>query len=154
MATVLIVDDDAALREGLAETVGDLGHRPVVAASGIEALARLAAGGVNAVLLDLRMPGDLDGMATLARIRAQAEPPPVLVLTAQDAVDFKVQALRSGADDYVTKPFAFEELLARVEALGRRPKEIRDPVLRVGDLELDTATREVRRAGTPIELTP
>ena len=79
---------------------------------------------------------------------------PILVLTAQDAVDFKVQALRSGADDYVTKPFAFEELLARVEALGRRPKEIRDPVLRVGDLELDTATREVRRAGTPIELTP
>ena len=78
----------------------------------------------------------------------------LLVLTAQDAVDFKVQALRSGADDYVTKPFAFEELLARVEALGRRPKEIREPVLRIGDLELDTGTREVRRGGERIDLTP
>jgi DNA-binding response OmpR family regulator len=79
---------------------------------------------------------------------------PILVLTAQDAVDFKVQALRSGADDYVTKPFAFEELLARVEALGRRPQQLRSPQLKVADLELDTATHEARRAGVPIELTP
>jgi DNA-binding response OmpR family regulator len=79
---------------------------------------------------------------------------PVLVLTAQDAVDAKVTALRSGADDYVTKPFAFEELLARVEALSRRPKAMAPPVQRVGDLTLDQATREVRRAGEVIELTP
>ena len=78
----------------------------------------------------------------------------MLVLTAQDAVDAKVTALRAGADDYVTKPFAFEELLARVEALARRPRALASPVLRVGDLELDQATREVRRGGELIELTP
>ncbi len=104
MATVLIVDDDAALLEGLAETVGDLGHRPVVAASGSEALARLAAGGVNAVLLDLRMPGDLDGMATLARIRAQAEPPPVLVLTAYASPANTIEAMRPTANTLTIMP--------------------------------------------------
>jgi DNA-binding response OmpR family regulator len=76
------------------------------------------------------------------------------VLTAQDAVDAKVATLRAGADDYVTKPFAFEELLARVEALARRPRALAAPVLRVGDLEIDQATREVRRGGVPIEVTP
>jgi two-component system copper resistance phosphate regulon response regulator CusR len=79
---------------------------------------------------------------------------PVLVLTAQDAVDAKVATLRAGADDYVTKPFAFEELLARVEALSRRPQALAPPKLVVGDLELDQSTREVRRSGEPIELTP
>ncbi|HEY6854570.1 MAG TPA: response regulator transcription factor, partial [Gemmatimonadales bacterium] len=78
----------------------------------------------------------------------------ILVLTAQEAVDTKVQALRTGADDYVTKPFAFEELLARVEALGRRPKAIAAPVLKLADLELDTASREVRRGGELVDLTP
>jgi FixJ family two-component response regulator len=78
----------------------------------------------------------------------------LLVLTAQDAVDAKVQALRAGADDYVTKPFAFEELLARVEALSRRPRALAKPTLQVGDLLLDQDTHEVRRAGVLIELTP
>jgi len=115
---------------------------------------RLASGGrYDIIVLDLRLPG-MNGFEMLRTLRDRGNTTPVLVLTAQDSVDFKVQALRAGADDYVTKPFAFEELLARVEALGRRPKEIRDPVLRVGDLELDIATREVRRAGEKIELTP
>jgi two-component system copper resistance phosphate regulon response regulator CusR len=96
----------------------------------------------------------MTGFEVLRTLRDRGVTTPILVLTAQDAVDFKVQALRMGADDYVTKPFAFEELLARVEALGRRPKELRAPVLRVSDLELDTATREVRRSSQPIELTP
>lgn len=78
----------------------------------------------------------------------------MLVLTAQDAVDAKVETLRAGADDYVTKPFAFEELLARAEALLRRPRAMASPQLKVGDLEVDLGTREVRRAGTLIELTP
>jgi DNA-binding response OmpR family regulator len=79
---------------------------------------------------------------------------PVLVLTAQDSVDYKVDALRAGADDYVTKPFAFEELLARIEALSRRPRQLSARTLTVADLELDLDAREVRRAGTIIELTP
>ena len=93
-------------------------------------------------------------MDVLQSLRARGFERPVLVLTAQDAVDAKVSTLRAGADDYVTKPFAFEELLARVEALARRPRAIASPVLHVGDLEIDQATREVRRAGELIELTP
>jgi two-component system, OmpR family, response regulator len=104
-------------------------------------------------VLDLRLPG-MTGLEVLRTLRDRGFTMPILVLTAQDALDFKVTALRSGADDYVTKPFAFEELLARVEALGRRPPQLQSPVLRVVDLELDTATREVRRAGEPVELTP
>jgi DNA-binding response OmpR family regulator len=90
----------------------------------------------------------------LKNLRARGFERPVLVLTAQDAVDAKVEALRAGADDYVTKPFAMEELLARVEALSRRPRALRSPVHKVADLELDTATRVVTRAGEEIELTP
>jgi DNA-binding response OmpR family regulator len=90
----------------------------------------------------------------LHALRARGFERPVLVLTAQDAVDSKVTALRAGADDYVTKPFAFEELLARVEALARRPRALASPTLAVADLLLDQATREVTRAGDPIELTP
>jgi two-component system copper resistance phosphate regulon response regulator CusR len=120
---------------------------------GMEGL-RLASGGLyDLLVLDLRLPG-MTGLEVLRTLRDRGVTMPVLVLTAQDAVDFKVQALRMGADDYVTKPFAFEELLARVEALGRRPKELKSPVLRVADLELDTATHTVRRSGRMIELTP
>src|SRR5688500_4885171 len=115
---------------------------------------RLASGGLyDLLVLDLRLPG-MTGLELLRMLRDRGVTTPVLVLTAQDAVDFKVQALRMGADDYVTKPFAFEELLARVEALNRRPKELKSPVLRVADLELGTATHEVRRGSRPIELTP
>jgi two-component system copper resistance phosphate regulon response regulator CusR len=105
------------------------------------------------VILDMRLPGK-SGLEVLRSLRARGFERPVLVLTAQDAVDAKVQTLRAGADDYVTKPFAFEELLARVEALGRRPRVLASPVLRVADLVLDQSTREVARAGEPIEVTP
>jgi len=94
------------------------------------------------------------GIEVLHSLRANGFERPVLVLTAQDAVDAKVATLRAGADDYVTKPFAFEELLARVEALARRPRALASPVLQVADLAIDQATREVRRAGELIELTP
>jgi two-component system copper resistance phosphate regulon response regulator CusR len=90
----------------------------------------------------------------LRSLRARGFEKPVLVLTAQDAIDAKVRTFREGADDYMTKPFAFEELLARVEALSRRPSSMVSPLLVVADLTLDRDTREVRRANEPVELTP
>src|SRR4029077_17416460 len=98
------------------------------------------------IVVDMRLPRK-SGIDVLNALRSRGFERPVLVLTAQDAIDAKVTALRAGADDYVTKPFAFEELLARVEALARRPKAIASPTLTVADLTLDQANREVRRAG-------
>ena len=105
------------------------------------------------VVLDMRLPGR-SGLEVLRNLRARGFERPVLVLTAQDAVDAKVETLRAGADDYVTKPFAFEELLARVEALARRPRVLATPVLKVADIEVDLDAREVRRGGALVELTP
>ena len=148
---ILVIEDDPTVgqyvRRGLEEQrwVVDL------VAEGEEG-ERLAAGGsYYLIVLDMRLPGR-SGMDVLHNLRARGFERPVLVLTAQDAVDAKVKALRAGADDYVTKPFAFEELLARVEALSRRPQVIAAPLLRVADLELDRNTRTVTR-GAAIELT-
>src|SRR6185436_2909035 len=102
------------------------------------------------VILDMRLPRK-SGLQVLQSLRARGFETPVLVLTAQDAIDAKVDTLRAGADDYVTKPFAFEELLARVEALSRRPRALQRPTLKVADLELNLDSREVRRAGQLIE---
>jgi two-component system copper resistance phosphate regulon response regulator CusR len=115
--------------------------------------SRAHSGAYDLIVLDMRLPGR-SGMDVLRNLRARGFERPILVLTAQDAVDAKVQALRAGADDYVTKPFAFEELLARVEALSRRPRALASIVLAVGDLELNRDTRQVTRAGEEIELTP
>jgi two-component system copper resistance phosphate regulon response regulator CusR len=122
-------------------------------ADGEEGERRAGSEAYDLVILDMRLPGK-SGLDVLNALRARGFERPVLVLTAQDAVDAKVKTLRAGADDYVTKPFAFEELLARVEALARRPRAIASPVLRVTELELDQNTREVRRSGELIELTP
>jgi two-component system, OmpR family, response regulator len=150
---ILVVEDDRTVGQYVKRGLEEQRYQADLVDDGMEGL-RLASGGrYDIIVLDLRLPG-MNGFEMLRTLRDRGNTTPVLVLTAQDSVDFKVQALRAGADDYVTKPFAFEELLARVEALSRRPKEIRDPVLRVGDLELDIATREVRRAGEKIELTP
>jgi two-component system copper resistance phosphate regulon response regulator CusR len=124
-----------------------------VAGDGLEGLERGADPALDLIILDLRLPG-MPGPDVLRTLRDRGTATPVLILTAQDAVESKVQALRMGADDYVTKPFAFEELLARVEALARRPKAIAPPVLGIGDLRIDTGSREVTRAGRPIEMTP
>lgn len=119
MATILIVDDDPALRDGLAETVADLGHTPLPAATGSEALARLRDGPVAAVLLDLRMPGDLDGMATLERICALPDRPPVTVLTAYASPGNTIEAMRLGAHDHLTKPIGRADLAAALDAMLR-----------------------------------
>jgi DNA-binding response OmpR family regulator len=150
---ILVVEDDRTVGQYVKRGLEEQRYHADLVDDGMEGL-RLASGGrYDLIVLDLRLPG-MNGFEMLRTLRDRGTTTPVLVLTAQDSVDFKVQALRAGADDYVTKPFAFEELLARVEALGRRPKEIRDPVFRVGDLELDNASREVRRAGERIDLTP
>lgn len=120
---------------------------------GQEALDRASQGAYDVIVLDLRLPG-LSGVEVLRTLRDRGINTPILVLTAQDAVESKVQALRIGADDYVTKPFAFEELLARVEALGRRPQAIAPPRLTVDDLVIDLGRHEVKRGSRLLDLTP
>jgi DNA-binding NtrC family response regulator len=123
MATVLIIDDDAALREGLAESLTDLGHAARMASSGREGLAALSED-VDAVLLDLRMPGGLDGIEVLRRIRAHAEAPPVVVLTAFASAENTIEAMRLGAFDHLTKPIGREELRTLLDRLPSRPEAV------------------------------
>ncbi len=150
---ILVVEDDRTVGQYVLRGLSEQGFQTDLVADGNEALNAASQGNFDLIVLDLRLPG-MTGFEVLRTLRDRGNTTPILVLTAQDAVDFKVQALRAGADDYVTKPFAFEELLARVEALGRRPKQIAPKSLRVGDLELDHGTRDVTRAGRRIELTP
>lgn len=150
---LLVVEDDRTVGQYVQRGLEEHHYQADLVDDGLEALRLISGGQYDLVVLDLRLPG-MSGVEVLRTLRDRGVTTPVLVLTAQDAVDAKVQALRAGADDYVTKPFAFEELLARVEALGRRPKQMTAPVLRVADLEIDTALREARRTGRPLELTP
>jgi two-component system copper resistance phosphate regulon response regulator CusR len=150
---ILVVEDDKTVGEYVKRGLEEARYHAELVADGEAGLRAAAAGQYDLIVLDLRLP-KVSGLEVLRTLRDRGDGRPILVLTAQDAVDSKVQALRQGADDYVTKPFAFEELLARVEALGRRPKTIAPPVLKVADLELDTASREVRRGDRLVELTP
>ena len=150
---ILVVDDDPTVGPYVKRGLEEHQNHVDLVDDGLEAL-RLASGGLyDLLVLDLRLPG-MTGLEIVRTLRDRGVTTPILILTAQDAVDFKVQVLRAGADDYVTKPFAFEELLARVEAIGRRPKQVAPPAMVVGDLSLDTGTREVRRAGELLDLTP
>jgi DNA-binding response OmpR family regulator len=150
---ILVVEDDPTVGPYVKRGLEEHQNHADLVDDGLEAL-RLASGGqYDLLVLDLRLPG-MTGLEIVRTLRDRGITTPILILTAQDAVDFKVQTLRAGADDYVTKPFAFEELLARVEALGRRPKQVAPPVLGIADLALDTGTREVRRAGERLDLTP
>lgn len=150
---VLVIEDDATVGSFIKRGLEEQRYRVELVTNGEEGERLASAETFDLLILDLRLPGK-SGLDVLQSLRARGFEKPVLVLTAQDAVDAKVRTFRAGADDYVTKPFAFEELLARVEALSRRPKAMVAPVLRVGDLELNRDTREVTRAGEPIELTP
>ena len=150
---ILVVDDERAVRDSLRRALELQGYEVDLAGDGAEALARLESNGqVDAVLLDILMPG-IDGLEVCRRIRRSGNQIPVLMLTARDAVDDRVAGLDAGADDYVVKPFALDELLARVRALLRRVSPTGVDVLRFADIELDTGTREVRRGGDKIELT-
>jgi two-component system, OmpR family, response regulator MprA len=150
---IRIVDDERAVRESLQRALELEGYEIELAADGHEALERLGADGhVDAVLLDVLMPG-MDGLEVCRTIRRNGNPVPVLMLTARTQVEDRVEGLDAGADDYVTKPFALEELLARLRALLRRTADGSGETLSFADLELDPGTREVRRGGELIELT-
>jgi two-component system, OmpR family, response regulator MprA len=150
---ILVVDDERAVRESLRRALVLQGYEVELASDGAEALARLAADGQpDAVVLDILMPG-IDGLEVCRQIRRRGNSVPVLMLTARDAVGDRVEGLDAGADDYLVKPFALEELLARIRALLRRAVPAADGVLHFADLELDTGTREVRRGGDTIDLT-
>jgi len=150
---ILVVEDDKTVGQYVKRGLEEARFHADLVGDGEEALRLATTGHYDLLVLDLRLP-KLSGQEVLRTLRDRGSAVPVLVLTAQDTVDFKVQALRMGADDYVTKPFALEELLARVEALGRRPKALTPPVLELADLTLDTGSREVRRTGRVIDLTP
>jgi two-component system response regulator MprA len=150
---ILVVDDERAVRDSLRRALELEGYDVELAADGEEALDRLHSNGEpDAVILDILMP-KMDGLEVCRRLRREGRRLPVLMLTARDEVENRVAGLDAGADDYVTKPFALEELLARMRALLRRTSAGSGEMLRFADLELDPGTREVRRAGDPIELT-
>jgi two-component system, OmpR family, response regulator MprA len=151
----MVVDDERAVRESLRRALELEGYEIDLAADGQEALTRLMENGgsqPDAVILDVLMPG-VDGLEVCRRLRKGGNSVPVLMLTARDEIENRVAGLDAGADDYVSKPFALEELVARVRALLRRTSESSNETLRFADLELDPGTREVRRGGQVIELT-
>ncbi len=150
---ILVVDDERAVRESLRRALELEGYEIELAEDGAQALERLRSEPEpDAMVLDVLMPG-LDGLDVSRTLRREGSKLPILMLTARTQVDDRVEGLDAGADDYLTKPFALEELLARVRALLRRTSDGSGQPLRFADLELDPGTREVRRGGDKIELT-
>jgi two-component system response regulator MprA len=152
MSRVLIVDDDAGVRRMLARTLEGAGYEVTVAADGSGALVENERSAPDLILLDVTMPG-MDGLGVTRRLRAKGDAIPVLLLTARDGVADRVAGLDAGADDYLVKPFASDELLARVRALLRRGGAPGD-LLSAGDVTLDLVERAASRAGRMLNLTP
>jgi two-component system KDP operon response regulator KdpE len=154
MTNVLVVDDEPQIRRALRTSLEARDYDVVVADSGEAALTLVATSEIDLVILDLGLPG-LEGLEVTRRIRAFSEVP-IIVLTVQEALGVKVAALDAGADDYVTKPFAMDELLARMRATLRRAgqDEHSAPILAFGNIEIDLANQLVRRDGRPVHLTP
>ena len=152
MKILVIEDDDEAaahLKKGLAES----GHLVDVAIDGREGLDRASGGGFDALVVDRMLP-ELDGLQLVTALRARKDETPVLILSALGDVENRVEGLRAGCDDYLAKPFAFSELLARLEALDRRSHAASETRLRVADLEMDLLKRAVTRGGQAIDLLP
>lgn len=147
---ILVIEDAQLLRESLEQGLGEAGFEVSSAADGRAGLALARQHPFDLIVLDLNLPG-LDGLDVLAQLRRAQTAAFVLILTARDTHRDRATGLNAGADDYLIKPFAFPELLARIRTLLRR-REAHDPVLRVGDLEIHTAARTVRRAGQAVEL--
>jgi len=149
---ILVVEDESALAASLAKGLRQAAHAVDLAPTLAEARVRMAMEQYDAVLLDLGLP-DGSGLALAREIRSRGDRVPILVLTARDSVRDRVAGLDAGADDYVVKPFALEEVLARLRALERRAPDFRATVITVADLQVDPSTRSAIRAGTPIPLT-
>ena len=149
---LLFVEDYEPLRTSVSQGLREAGFAVDASADGEEGLWYAASNDYDAIILDIMLPS-LDGVTILRKLRDDGCLTPVLLLTAKDTVEDRVNGLDAGADDYLVKPFALEELIARVRALVRRRYDARDPVLRVADLEMDTAARSVKRAGQWVELT-
>lgn len=151
---VLVVEDDERTAAFIARGLTEVGHTVDVARSGDEGVQMGMSGGHDVVVMDRMLPG-VSGLEAIAMLRAEGVMAPVLVLTALGAVDDRVAGLEAGADDYLVKPFAFSELMARLNALVRRPPLTEQTsILRIADLELDTRRRKVVRDGRRIDLTP
>ncbi|MCA1831904.1 MAG: response regulator transcription factor [Actinomycetota bacterium] len=148
--TILVVDDDRKLRDMLRRALEGAGFEVATAEDGGRALAAVSKAAPDLIVLDVLMPG-VDGLGVARRLRDRGDAVPILMLTARDAVPDRVAGLDAGADDYLVKPFALDELLARVRALLRRRSE--GDLVRFADVEMDVNTREVTRAGTSVELT-
>lgn len=153
MAKLLLIEDDKEMADEISAELRDCGFDVEWAANGIEGLDKARSGAAEAVIIDRLLPG-MDGLTIIEALRHEGMRTPVLVLSALGAVDDRVRGLRAGGDDYLTKPFATIELLARIEALLRRPAESRDTVLRVGPLELDLIERAAKRGDRAIDLLP
>jgi two-component system, OmpR family, response regulator MprA len=149
---VLVVDDEPQLRRALERALKLDGYEVALAPDGEDALVALGAAPYDAVVLDVLMP-NRDGLSVCRDLRERGDRTPILILTARDAVQDRVDGLDAGADDYVVKPFALDELLARLRALLRRTNGGVEGTLSYADLTLDPATREVRRGDRPVELT-
>jgi two-component system OmpR family response regulator len=153
MKRILVVEDEAHLAWLIAEVLGEEGYDAEVAGDGRSALTRALSEPFDLLIVDWMLP-DLDGLKLVRRLRVAEVSVPVLMLTARGQIEDRVEGLDAGADDYLPKPFAFPELLARVRALTRRaPVESSDPVIRVGDVTLDSTRHVVRRGGERIALT-
>lgn len=150
---ILLVEDNKPLARALKTGLQEEGFAVDAAHDGEEGAYKARTTNYDIIILDLMLPGE-DGLSLLKRWRTEGMKTHVLVLTARDTVEDKVRGLDMGADDYLTKPFQLEELLARLRALLRRGHQVKDPVLRIHDLEINTATRSVRRGGQDISLTP
>ena len=149
---ILLIEDYKPLRESIKKGLIENGYAVDSTGDGEEGLWYSSTAEYDVVVLDLRLPG-MDGLEVLKRLRAQKNKVHVLIITARDSVDDRVKGLDLGADDYLVKPFEFSELLARVRALVRRKHDQKEPVIRVGDLEIDTSDREVKRGGKLLDLT-
>ncbi len=152
-AQILLVEDEAAIAGEVQADLRARGYAVEWSADGRDALARALGGRFDVLIVDRMLP-EADGLSVISTLRDQNIAVPVLVLSALSAVDERVRGLKAGGDDYLTKPFAMDELAARVEALLRRPLETRETVLRVGPIELDLIDRQANRGGRPVELLP